>query len=129
MNSETATLCPNDALNMALCALVPGAMLFLLALASHLAWWWSPLIGIVFSLLMLTNYALMHEAAHGYLHSRPLPNTLLGTFTGMHFPMSGRFFRLTHQVHHRCNRTDASGGIGLLGGLLLMVIARRLRKS
>lgn len=91
---------------MALCALVPGAMLFLLALASHLAWWWSPLIGIVFSLLMLTNYALMHEAAHGYLHSRPLPNTLLGTFTGMHFPMSGRFFRLTHQVHHRCNRTD-----------------------
>lgn len=81
-------------------------MLCLLALASQLSLWWSPLIGIVFSLLMLTNYALMHESAHGYLHSNPLENALLGSFAALHFPMSGRFFSLTHQVHHRCNRTD-----------------------
>lgn len=102
----TTRLQPNNALNIALCIVVPAAMLALLALASRLAWWWSPVIGIAFSLLMLTNYALMHESAHDYLHSHPAVNALLGTFTAIHFPMSGRFFALTHQVHHRCNRTD-----------------------
>ena len=95
-----------DTLNVALCAVVPAAMLSLLALASTLTLWWSLPIGVAFSLLMLTNYALMHESAHSYLHSNSTANALLGSFTSLHFPMSGRFFALTHQVHHRCNRTD-----------------------
>lgn len=55
---------------------------------------------------MLTNYALMHESAHGYLHSNKTMNLLLGAVTSWHFPMSGRFLALTHSFHHQRNRTD-----------------------
>lgn len=106
MTVATETLPPSDGLNIALCAAAPAAMLFLLALASQLPWPWLPVIGVGFAFLMLTNYALMHESAHGYLHSHPLINVLLGSFVGWHFPMSCRFLALTHLVHHRCNRTD-----------------------
>lgn len=100
------SLLPSSRLNAALCIVVPVAMLALLAIASQLSWPWSLLIGAGFSFLMLTNYALMHESSHGYLHTRPFMNAALGTFVGWHFPMSCRFLYLTHLAHHRCNRTD-----------------------
>lgn len=97
---------PSSGLNAALSVIVPASMLALMVIASRLPWPWSLLIGTGFSFLMLTNYALMHESAHAYLQQRPLPNALLGSFVGWHFPMSCRFLYLTHRVHHRCNRTD-----------------------
>lgn len=95
-----------DAINTILCFVVPGSMVAMLFVASNVGWLATFAIGFVFSFLMLTNYALMHESAHNYLHSNKHLNLILGAVTSWHFPMSGRFLALTHQFHHRCNRTD-----------------------
>ena len=69
--------------------------------------WYAALgVGVAFSYLLLTNYALFHEAAHGNLHSAPRINRALGTITGLLFPMPHSMFRVTHQGHHLRNRTD-----------------------
>jgi fatty acid desaturase len=96
-----------DRLNMALVAGVAGALVALLALASRLeAWWAAPVIGVVFSYVGLTNYALLHEAVHGNLNSDPRVNYLLGLLTGSFFPIPYTMIRTTHQGHHLRNRTD-----------------------
>jgi len=93
-------------LNIALSLLIPIALVCLLVFASHASLLVTILIGVVFSFVFLTNYALMHEAAHSVLHPNPTWNHLMGSFVGWHFPMSCRFLTITHLVHHRCNRTD-----------------------
>ena len=40
-------------------------------------------VGVAFSYLMLTNYALLHEAAHGNLQSHWRRNYLLGVVAGL----------------------------------------------
>ncbi|HEY2953167.1 MAG TPA: fatty acid desaturase [Verrucomicrobiae bacterium] len=64
-------------------------------------------IGIVFSYLLLSNYALLHEATHGRLQSSARGNYWLGLVTGLLFPTPFRMVRHTHQGHHQHNRTDA----------------------
>lgn len=105
MSARTAH-CPSDRLNILLSLAVPGVILAGLAAASRVPLPGVLAIGVCLSFVMLTNYALIHEAAHRYLHSDRTVNDALGTFTGWHFPLSARFLTLTHQVHHRCNRTD-----------------------
>jgi fatty acid desaturase len=61
---------------------------------------------IAFSFLMLTNYALIHEATHGVLHENARANHLLGMLCSWFFPTSFTLLRVTHIVHHCCNRTD-----------------------
>src|SRR4029077_20712687 len=79
----------------------------LLWLGSHVEPWYVTLaVGIAFSYLLLKNYALFHEAAHGNLHSDPRINRRLGTTAGLLFPMPFCMFRVTHQGHHLRNRTD-----------------------
>jgi fatty acid desaturase len=79
----------------------------LLWLGSWLTVWWQVLlVGAAFSYLMLTNYALLHEAAHGNLNSHPRTNYLLGVVAGLLFPIPFRLMRTTHQNHHIHNRTD-----------------------
>jgi fatty acid desaturase len=96
-----------DRLNLCLVFLVFCAALALLWLSSAVTSWWALLaVGVAFSYLLLTNYALFHEAGHGNLHSHPLVNRLLGTLAGMLFPMPYSMFRVTHQGHHLRNRTD-----------------------
>jgi fatty acid desaturase len=94
-------------LNLLLCLSVFILAGFLLWLASRLN---HPvlvlLIGVVFSYVLLTNYALLHEASHGNLHNSSVGNYLLGLFTGALFPMSFTLMRSTHQGHHDHNRTD-----------------------
>src|SRR5438132_3425397 len=69
--------------------------------------WYSVLaVGIVFSYVLLTNYALLHEAAHGNLHSSARINFWLGLITGALFPIPFTLIRTTHQGHHLRNRTD-----------------------
>ena len=63
-------------------------------------------LGIVFSFLLLTNYALLHEAAHDHLHSRRGANRVLGALCGFLFPASASLVRVTHAIHHCYNRTD-----------------------
>jgi fatty acid desaturase len=64
-------------------------------------------VAIVFSYVLLTNYALLHEATHGNLQSNPRRNYALGVLTGFLFPIPFSMICLTHQGHHLHNRTDA----------------------
>ncbi len=93
-------------LNLILVATVTSTMLALLVIASHVEGWWLVLVTIIFANVALTNYALMHEASHRTLHPNPRINDLLGSLTGLFFPTSATLMRVTHDVHHRCNRTD-----------------------
>ena len=65
-----------------------------------------PVVGIVFSFLLLTNYALLHEATHGNLNADPDWNQHLGQLCGCLFPIPFSMIKVTHTVHHCCNRTD-----------------------
>ena len=82
------------------------AAIGLLVLGSRLDIMWSLPLGILFSFVLLTNYALMHEAAHGVLHHHARYNWLSGMILSWLFPMSFTVFRVSHVVHHCCNRTD-----------------------
>jgi fatty acid desaturase len=96
-----------DRLNLSLVALVFCGGVALLWLGSQVtAWYAVVLVGVGFSYLMLTNYALLHEASHGNLHRSARVNYLLGVVTGLLFPIPFRLMRTTHQNHHHHNRTD-----------------------
>jgi fatty acid desaturase len=94
-------------LNVALALGVFATAIALLWLASWVEAWYAVVgVGVVFSYLLLTNYALLHEATHGNLHSNPRVNFWLGVLTGMLFPVPFSMVRTTHQGHHLRNRTD-----------------------
>ena len=99
---------PGDVLGYTLVVLELAAAVFLLWLGTWLDLWWAVLsVGIVFSYLMLTNYALLHEATHHNLNSNPIWNYWLGVATGVFFLAPFSMIRVTHQGHHQRNRTDA----------------------
>ena len=94
-------------LNFGLVLFVFVTSLALLYLGSQLSTWYAALaVGIVFSYLQLTNYALLHEATHYNLNENLLRNYWLGVWTGVLFPVPFTLIRLTHQGHHLRNRTD-----------------------
>jgi len=94
-------------LNVAITALVVGSAIALLWLGSHVDAWYAVLaVGVAFSYVLLTNYALLHEASHGNLHPDRRVNYWLGFITGNFFPMPFSLIRSTHQGHHLRNRTD-----------------------
>jgi len=78
----------------------------LLVLGNYLGGFSCFLCAILFSFLFLTNYALMHEGSHRMLHKNHSVNDALGLITGIFFPASFTLMRVTHIVHHCCNRTD-----------------------
>ena len=95
-------------LNLLLAGLVIGSALALLVLASRVQSWLAVTgIGVAYSYLLLTNYALLHEAAHANLHPNRRLNHVLGVMTGCLFPIPFSMICLTHQGHHLYNRTDA----------------------
>jgi fatty acid desaturase len=95
-------------LNAALVGLNVAAAISLLWLGSWLESWIAMLgVAIAFSYLMLTNYALLHEATHSNLNSNPTLNYWLGVITGVFFLAPFSMIRVTHQGHHQRNRTDA----------------------
>lgn len=96
-----------DRLNRFLVAFVFGGGIALLWLGSQVEEWYHLLlVGIAFPYLMLTNYGLLHEAAHGNLQTSGKGNYALGVLTGLLFPIPFRLMRTTHQNHHNHNRTD-----------------------
>jgi fatty acid desaturase len=96
-----------DGLNLALVIGVFSASVGLLWLANWLDRWHLVLAGgLVYSYLLLTNYALLHEATHHNLHSSPRWNYWLGVLTGLLFPVPFSMVHTTHQGHHLRNRTD-----------------------
>src|SRR5262245_16153602 len=96
-----------DRLNCTLVILVLALALGLLWLGSWVERWYALLaVGVAFSYVLLTNYALLHEATHANLHSCPRANFWLGVVTGLLFPIPFTMIRTTHQGHHLRNRTD-----------------------
>ena len=96
-----------DRLNVGLVVVVLALAVGLLWLGSWVEAWYAVLaVGVTFSYVLLTNYALMHEATHGNLHSSPRANHWLGFSTGLLFPVPFSMIRATHQGHHLRNRTD-----------------------
>jgi fatty acid desaturase len=94
-------------LNLAIVAGVVAGAVALCWLGSQLEAWYAVLgVGVAFSYLGLTNYALLHEAVHGNLHSNSRVNYALGVLTGFIFPVPFSMIWTTHQGHHLRNRTD-----------------------
>ncbi len=93
-------------LNLLIAGSVFGAAIALLWAGSRLPWAGTIVAGVLFSFVLLTLYALLHEAAHDMLHGDPRINRALATVLGWLFPISFTVLRTTHIVHHCCNRTD-----------------------
>lgn len=98
---------PNT-LNLILMVINVAGAVTLLWLGSWLESWYAVLgVGIGYSYLMLTNYALLHEATHDNLNSNSTWNYWLGVMAGVFFLAPFSMIRVTHQGHHQRNRTDA----------------------
>jgi fatty acid desaturase len=95
-----------DRLNVLLVVSVQAIAISLLWTGAHSALWLAVPCAFAFSYLLLTNYALLHEAAHDHLHSDPVGNAFLGALAGCLFPASLSMVRVTHAIHHCYNRTD-----------------------
>jgi fatty acid desaturase len=96
-----------DRLNFTLVGVVFVAAVGLLWVGSQVEPWYAIVaVGVVFSYVLLTNYALLHEATHHNLHSNPRLNHWLGLATGLLFPVPFSMVHTTHQGHHVRNRTD-----------------------
>lgn len=93
-------------LNIALVAGVMTTAIALLWLGSRVSLAWALPIGVLFSFVLLTNYALIHEGTHDNLHPDARWNRWLGVLAGFLFPVPFSMIRVTHTVHHCCNRTD-----------------------
>lgn len=93
--------------NIAILALVQALALGLLWVGSRAGTIVGALAaGVVLSFVLLTNYALIHEATHDNLHPDPAANRWLGVLAGFLFPVPFSMIKVTHTVHHCCNRTD-----------------------
>ncbi|MCW8932621.1 MAG: fatty acid desaturase [Gammaproteobacteria bacterium] len=83
-----------------------SVLIALLWFASQLSGWSLLFAALPFSFLGLTNYALIHEACHGCLHTKKRYNDLMGCTASWLFPVSFSFMSVAHKVHHINNRTD-----------------------
>ncbi|RIK75111.1 MAG: stearoyl-CoA 9-desaturase [Planctomycetota bacterium] len=94
-------------LNLVLVLIVSALAVFLLWLGSAAESWLAiAMVGVAFSFVMLTNYALLHEATHNRLHDNSKANYALGVLSGVWFPVPFTMIHVTHQGHHLRNRTD-----------------------
>jgi fatty acid desaturase len=83
-------------LNIGLVAVVCAAAISLLWLGSRVESWYAIAgAGIVFSYVLLTNYALLHEATHHNLHSNRRWNYVLGVLAGFLFPVPFSMIHVT----------------------------------
>lgn len=105
MTEQTFAPRPSQ-LNTVLVISILTVAIALLWIGSQLDLIWSPLLGIAYSFILLTNYALMHDGAHDNLHYNQGLNWLLAMQCGWLFPSAFTPMKVTHVVHHGCNRTD-----------------------
>jgi fatty acid desaturase len=68
--------------------------------------WMRLLLGILFGIVMIPVYSLMHEAAHNTLNSSAKLNAVFGHWLCFMFMISFTFYRHCHLKHHKKNRTD-----------------------
>lgn len=94
-------------LNVAICALCSAIYLLLIgSLQAVTLYWGIALLGLLFAMVMIPIYSLLHEAEHSTLHPDPRWNDALGLWLGILFGVSFTFFRHCHIRHHKKNRTD-----------------------
>lgn len=103
---QISSVLPPQKLNVVLILVVQTLALGSLYLGSNV---WSGWLGmlicaVVYSFVLQTNYALMHEAMHGILHKNSKVNALLGSLCSNLFPVPFSVIRVTHAMHHRHNR-------------------------
>lgn len=92
--------------NLILCALMHALAWSILWAGSRSEGWLAALLAVAFSFAMLTNYALLHEAAHGVIHPDARANRALGILCGALFPVAFSLYRAAHTAHHCSNKTD-----------------------
>lgn len=63
--------------------------------------WVQLLLGILFGIVMIPVYSLMHEAAHNTLHPSAKSNLFLGRWLCCIFTISFTFYRHCHLKHHK----------------------------
>ena len=95
-----------SALNLALAGVVFCLAIALLWLASRVTLPATLAAGVAYAFVLLTGYALLHEAGHDLLHPRRPVNDAAGAVLGWLFPIPFTLLKVTHVVHHCCNRTD-----------------------
>lgn len=95
-----------ERLNLALCGLLQFAAWAGIAWGSRSEGWQLAVSAVGFSFLMLTNYALLHEAAHHVAHPDARINRAIGVLCGALFPVSFSLYRAAHIAHHCSNKTD-----------------------
>lgn len=103
---QISPILPPQKLNLVLIVLIQSLALGALYLGSNVLnqWWGMLLCAFVYSFVLQTNYALMHEAMHGILHRNPKINMYLGSLCCCLFPVPFSVIRVTHAMHHRHNR-------------------------
>lgn len=69
-------------------------------------WGWMLAAAVLFSYTNNTLFSLHHEAVHGVFHPTPWVNEAAGVLLAASFPTIFAVQRVSHQGHHRRNRTD-----------------------
>lgn len=94
-------------LNLTIALAAMGASAACLWLASHAPnFWVMGAAAILFSYTNNTLFSLHHEAAHGIFHPSARFNDAAGAVLAGWFPTIFSIQRISHQGHHRRNRTD-----------------------
>ncbi len=93
--------------NMFISAVCSILYFVLLYRGSHADTIWETIgYGVLFALVLIPAYSLIHEAAHTMLHPNPRWNDWLGRWLCTLFVVPFTFFKHCHLRHHTKNRTD-----------------------
>jgi fatty acid desaturase len=68
--------------------------------------WSLALLALAYGVTMNSAYAMLHEAEHNLLHTKPLVNHGMGMLLALFFPSSYHLLRQGHYGHHIRNRSD-----------------------
>lgn len=94
-------------LNLIIIVVCSGLYFILLHTAAHTnSFGFKLFLGLVFGVVMIPVYSLIHEAEHSNLHPSRQWNLFLGRWLCCLFIVSFTFFRHCHLKHHKKNRTD-----------------------
>ena len=86
------------------CSIAYAALLWTASHVQHYGW--VLLCALLFAVVMVPVYSLMHEAEHGIMHTNEKVNNILGRWLCTMFVCPYTFITHCHLKHHKKNRTD-----------------------